>query len=328
METDKFNLKSIKQLLIEEINAYYDIYKLKKSKNNIIEELKRIIELFDSEKYNMLYYNFKNCEDFLKKIKPDINIKQLNNIYFYLSGIVNNYELKEDKDKYDFAISNINNFNNGLKNLLSQLQKEYDSINMDISYQDVTDYQRILANIKNSFPINHYGYEAIKKLLSSKGYSEKEIIILLERVRIYNNRLKIIEKGIKHNPLEAYKLLNILDYGFEQIVIDDNFKSDKCDNLINNVKQVLKYTQDLKEILPAFNGENLFTYGFTIDEFKYVINSLLLYYQNEMYKNYKDLTNLTYYDDIEFRNVFINSYYECLTKYLIVRNYYYSEMIK
>ena len=328
MEKKVLNIHLMKDLLYKEIKTYYNYINTKRSIKSVIDLLVKTNELIEEEKYDVLLKKISAfdvyLEDDLIKLKDKID-----EVYFCLYFLAFSKKENDSSEffnkKYERAINVVNAFARKISEIKRAKSKELQEIESPFSEETFNNYRTLLFDFKDNQVVGYHGYETAKKLLQKSNFSEREIIILLEKIKINNILVNMKRKGLKINKEEIYKVIDIINFGYEKIDVSyyDGKNINKLDNLIETCKLVFRELDfDLvKSLLPEFDGIDGFTQGYTKEEFEYVMKKLLIYVQNQLFDTYKDLTSMEFYEDKEMRNCLVEDYYNDLNLYNSIRSY-------
>ncbi len=326
MESKNLNISLIKELLYLEIKDYYDKINKQKDLQSNISMLEEMIKILESENYEYMkenYILFDSIIPIFFSTTKETSQNILNSLYkaIYNSNSYTNNPEKYLKSDLDKGKKYIKNLINKLNTILEQLQAELVFTKPIISDQIMQEYKLIIHNLKFNQKITSGDYKILLELFKRKNLEEKEIILLLEKVKNHNIRSHIdINKKINYNKLN--EITNIILSGFEEFEditwLEDKRKS-QIDSLINVIMHQGIDENITPELLPKYKGNLTFSENYSLNSVRYLYISLLKHYQEELLEVYKELNNLEHYEDKEYRNTLLTLYKEALQNYIFIR---------
>lgn len=330
----ELNVTFIKNIMYDEIQKYYEVYNKTKTLNFEIAIIDNMINLIKQSKFNQLFNEILNFEILLKE-NTMIHKELLNNVYYYLF-FINEVDMNATKplhtEKIKYAKDKLVRFSQELENIKSSKIKELSKLDVSISYELCLKYKNIMKTFKDGDVIRKEQYELIIELLKKHNFSDKEIIILLEKVKIHNIHSNLRNSNQKFDPFEAYKVIDILSMGYEEIELPytADMNKGRAENIIYSCSILLEDLNygGLNLLLPKYDNNNIFSNGISKDEFEYIMKSLLLKYQDLLYNYSKDLNQLVNYQDKELRNLITDEFQKYLAIYKYLRNHMDSEIEK
>ena len=331
----KLNISLIKELLYLEVKDYYDKTKKQKNIKSDINLLQELITMLESENYKEMndnYILFDSLIPMFLNTSKEVSQNLSNYLYKAICKINNYLNNPEKYLKSDFERGKkyIKNFVNKLTTTLEGLQAELIFSMPSISEETMNEYKSINHNLKFGKEITSNQYKLLVELFKRKKMEDKDIIILLEKIKNHNIILHINDKRkINYEKLEAVS--NIILSGFEQYEdiswLEDERKS-QLDKLIDMIIHQGVDEYITPELLPKYQGKLLFSENYSLNCVKYFYTNILKYYQNELLEIYKELNNLENYQNIEYRNMLINLYNEANKNYLLIRKIMDNEITK
>ena len=332
---NKLNISLIKELLYLEVKDYYEKTNKQTRIQDDINLLNEMIKILESENYKEMKDNFLLFDSlipvFLKTSKE--KSQNISNYLYKAMCKINNYLNNPDKYlKADFERGKkyIKNFTDKLTTTLEELQAELIFTKPSIPEEIMNEYKTINYNLKYGKEITSYQYKLLVELFKRKKIDDKDIILLLEKVKNHNIILHINDKRkINHKKLDTVS--NIILSGFEEYEniswLEDERKS-QLDKLIHTIlhQGIDKYITP--ELLPKYQGNLIFSESYSLNCVKYLYINLLKYYQKELIEVYKELNNLVNYQNIEYRNMLVTLYNEAKKNYLFIRKIMDEELAK
>lgn len=307
-------IDKIVNLLQKYINDYekkqYDLEELK-TKKQLYEELISLLEnksaLNDNKLFiSILLTNIYNNDEY--------NIKFYNALYLFNQNDEKHFDYFGTKIKHQYK--NICQKINNLKNQLANAKRRKNSARKACFY------------LQKRKPLYDYFYifKDIKKIISYYAtmgeITDKDEILLNNELDFYNTN--IIKKESKEKDYRTRKyneIPNILNCGFEmydEVDIDSN-KLESVNSYVNELKTFIN-DLNLKDIIPII--ETYQKYDLNSNEYIYIVNELLKHFLMESLEYYRILLDVSIYKDKEIRDEAINTYYNFLEKYILLRNYY------
>lgn len=329
MTEEKLNISVIKQMLQIEIDDYYNTLNKKKNTELDIKSLEEIIKLLESENFIEMYNNYIIFDSLLPTYFKD-NIETYNTLSSELYKSIylcSNYMSNPDKyleDDYNKAKNFIKKFKNKLLIILETYNALALSYQPIITTEQLIEYKRIKTNLKFGKKISSHQYEELLKLFERKGLTDKQKILLLEKLRNHNVRTHI-EDERKLDYSKIYEITNIELLGFEEFEnitwIEDERKKE-LDSLIQAVKN-LGIDEDITiHMLPSYKGNFKFSQNYELSHIKYLYITLLKYYQDEILEAQQELNKLENYLDKEYRDYLVKLCKDNINNYLIIRKKY------
>lgn len=333
-KTRALNTDLLNSLINDEIQTYYNWNDNRNKLIQFIKKTNQIIELIEDQNYKKLYYAFKEysvlLEECTGKQKDKINDLFFNIYFLSHTSLLGNSVTEYEQEKINYAESNIKKFGISINDIKKEKLIELDNMTPPITEEKFANYRNVSFSFYKNQPIGQNEYKIIIDFLKEKGYNEEEIIVLLERVRIRNVFLDLNKNGRKLNEREAYRTLDIIQMGYEQIDIPfyEGINKNKINVMLDTCKTLLvDYNfNNAKLALPDFDGIDGFTYGYTKDEFEYLMTNLLKYYQEQMINCYKGIIMLENYTDKEYRKYIVEEFYKLVKLYNNIRDYMYNSI--
>lgn len=308
--------KKIEKLLdiyIKQNKTLINEYEKTKIKKSSYEELLELL----NEDYNKLLINQELIIIFLNSIYDD----DLYSEEFRYLITKNNQNTKEINDLISIIVKDY-------KNILEELQL----LELKIEEEKIleTSAKRAKMNIKYHKLLDEKNkdIENVIKILNNLKYSgiitNQESILLTNEINHYNELISV-EKGnptdIEIAKLSYDEIPNIINSGFqEHDIIEVSHKiKNKLDRYVNEIKLQIdnKKDQEIITILKSYQKEDL-----KDNNYNYVIVEILNSYLEELLTLYKLIQDEEIYNDKENRREVVKSYYETLSKYLTILNYY------
>lgn len=325
MDANKLKISLIKEMLYQEIKEYYEITNENRNVESNINALNEMIKLLESEDYEIMMNNYILFDSlipifFSESEESSINILKIlyNSIYFCL-----NYVKKpESFSKQDFIKSkeNIKKISNKLSKVLEIQTAKLLIKRPQSNEKQITEYKKIITNLKYNKPILPNQYQLLLKLFESKNLTQKQIIILLERIKSHNISTHYANKRKIDNNI-THEIINLELLGFEKFE-EINWLEDKRKKQLDALIEAV-ISQGVDEItlqmFPTYKENLTFSDGYDINHIKYFYINLLTYYQNEIIDVQSQLNNLENYLEKESRNFIIELYKEFQKYYLLVR---------
>ena len=229
MEDKKLNISLIKELLNLEIKDYFEKINKKKELQANANLLEEMINILNSNDYASMQENYILFDSILpiffnnETSTQDI-LKALYKHIIYSKNYVNNPEkyLKEDFEKGNKYIKKIIS---KLNNILEQINAEIVFTSPNISKETMLKYKEIIHNLKFNVALSSSDYDLLLELFKRKELSDKEIILLLEKVKNHNIRTHFTDKRKIDND-KLNEITNIMLAGFEPLE-DINWIEDK-----------------------------------------------------------------------------------------------------
>lgn len=332
MNEKKLNISLIKEMLKQEIKKNDDIIKEEKNIKSEISFLEEAIKLIETEDYTKIKENFIMFDTIIELYFNGTSKTYKNVSSKIYKAIYNCYCYQKNSEKYqeeDFVIyrKEVLSFTKKLKNILEKYTAKLLITKHILSDEDIKNYNNILNSFKNGKEINHEQYEILLRFFKSKNLTDKEIIILLEKIKQHNIRTHIE----KIDNTKLFETLNIINSGFE-IFDDISWISSKRKVQLDSLIESIKTQKDIDDItiqmLPFYKGNLLFDDDYTKSEVIYLYTNLLKYYQNELYEINSTLSILDNYQEKDFRQGIIKDYKKLLESYKFLRNTMDTELSK
>lgn len=327
------NITLIKELLYLEVKDYYEKIQKQEKIYSDINLLNEVIKLLESENYMEMKDNFLLFDSLIPVFLKfsDETSKNISNYLYKAICKINNYLSDQErylKSDFERGKKYIKNLTDKLKATLEGLQAELIFTKPNISSETMHEYNVIIHNLKFGKKITTEQYTLLVELFKRKEMDDKDIILLLEKIKAHNIKLHI-NKGINYEKIDAVS--NIILSGFEKYEdiswLNDERKS-QLDELINTIIHQGIDEDITPELLPKYQKDLNFSENYSLNSVKYFYTSLLKYYQNELLEVYKELNNLDNYQNIEYRNVLVDLYKEANKNYLFIRKIMDEELTK
>ncbi|HPF83425.1 MAG TPA: hypothetical protein PLV83_04610 [Bacilli bacterium] len=179
----------------------------------------------------------------------------------------------------------------------------------------IQQYRYILNNIKHNGYINPQGVSFLYELLKPCGFSETEIVDLIEKINISH----VLSVNKKPN----YSVINIVNSDFEKYEIssfDESLSKNSTMNYIDSLYSIIIKNgfEKSKEYLPK-TSDNVYN---TYNEFEYIMKNLINRMIDKLIESKKDITDVETYTDKELKGVAIMEYYEIYEKLSNLKKYY------
>ena len=334
MQNEKLNITLIKRMLFEEIKQFSEWKEKKNKLSKLIEELHIVLDFINHENYIEIY---KNYEKYERTFKEYLNFTQKDcsefYIYLYFLNNFNKNNISElEKQKIEYATNVLKKYYNKIIEELKPKEEELQNIKSPIDEKLIDDYKKLLFDFSYKQIIGPDGYKIIMAFLDKKGFSEKEKVILLEKVKINNIFIELNKKGEKVNMEQINKVLDVINFGYEYLQKPHypNINNNKINIIVESCKTLFAgYNFDnAKAILPEFDGIDSFTYGYSKEEFEYIMIDLLMYYQKQLMYCYSNIIKMDNYIDKDYRYLYVKEYYDNLNMYRRIRKYMDEELEK
>ena len=338
MEDKKYNISYIKNALIDEVRNYYDKKSTINDYNKTIEDLETLLEVMRTKDYKSM-----DNDAFIilfstlaPKYYSDNSIISKKMVNKYLSALMICGNYYNNPEKYDERQAKIaeNELLLGLsffERKLSNIQKEKEeTLNyLHKNSQVIYEYRKIINSFNNGQKIKSYQFIMLEEFFKIKGYSERDIILLLEAVKGNNNILSVKENKGKINFDKIYDVRNIIKRGFEYIekpyIVSD--RKNEYISLIDYIYENHKEgTKVIIKLLPEYNENLEFSYGYDLEAFLFVCKTLLIKFQNELLYYSLEMSCLANYNDIEYRKLIQEEFKLYENIYSTLRNYMYSQL--
>jgi len=293
-------LKEEKENLISKISLYEELLNLLKLDNSSLLENSIMFSILLETIYNNRIYSQELYEILIQQPLNQkyyiIFIKKVEKDYQEIKETLNN--LKEQINRNRYKLSSAYNVRFSLSKNISIL-KSYDIPNVI----DIINYFELAGIISN-----------------------KEAILLINEIELYNRRIKIDKASLtEQNYTDSLygEIPNIIMAGFQEhdVIEVHPSKKDTLDKFAKEIKNMIKYLEK-DQIIGSI--EIYQKYNLEINEYNYLIVKLLDEYLDELMGQYqlmldKDIhTNKSRGERIET----IKDYYNALEIYLILKTYY------
>ena len=263
---------------------------------------------------------------------------ELEHILFNLA-----FEAKELYETYEENKIVLTTYKEDLNNgkVTKEVRKYFhDRYNLDIDIKNLAKYVKVLDNdifileekskivykrkeklFKTSKVLRSYEYisiediNVIKDELIKLGIDSKELITIIEKIKIHNYHLTKKEKNYQHS-VKIHQFLDMFQFGYEKIPLDHGIHNkEKLDREVKNIIELLM-NNTFQIVEDNLNLEKYYSYN----EQKYIYGKLLRYYQTKMQKIVELLVKETeYYFDDELLIQSNNDYFKYLGRYLYIR---------
>lgn len=307
--------------------------KIEKLLDIYIKQNKTLINEYEKTKIKKSSY-----EELLELLNEDYNKLLINQelIIIFLNSI---YDDDLYSEEFRYLITKNNQNTNGINDLISIIVKDYKDILEELQLLELkieeekaleTSAKRAKMNIKYHKLLDEKSkdIENVIKILNNLKYSgiitNQESILLTNEINHYNELISV-EKGnptdIEIAKLSYDEIPNIINSGFqEHDIIEVSHKiKNKLDRYVNEIKLQIdnKKDQEIITILKSYQKEDL-----KDNNYNYVIVEILNSYLEELLTLYKLIQDEEIYNHKENRREVVKSYYEILSKYLTILNYY------
>lgn len=226
-----------------------------------------------------------------------------------------------------------NEYINLLKTMIEEKRNEIKELSPKITFYERKEVIEILKCIRNKEVIENY--EILQKIFKIEGLSEKEQIDLFDAIKISNNIIKLKAKNVFVDIDKLLTTRRILDTGFEETkeVYIDSSRKNELDLIIKNIIQIANtdsknIEENLYMILPEYKSNLVFSENYSVDEFKYIMETLLKNYQDIMFECKENLGKLEIYLDRAAKFCMVDDYEKALYKYKLIRNHYFESIDK
>lgn len=306
--------------------------------DKIIELLKKYINDYENKAKSFESTNIK--KQLFKEIIPLLeNIENINEnklfITILLSNIYNNETYNDTFYKALYSLKN--NDTKEYYSLLAQIKFDYNETlhktntlrtQITNAKQKANTARRSIFYLQNRRPLfdRYYTYQNIRKIIeyyTAMGeITDKDEIILLNELEFYNRNI-IAQPNKEKEYAEAvyHEVPNILESGFE-MYDEIEIQSSRKETLNSFISEIKTYIEQLNkdEIITLI--ETYKKYNLEDKEYRYIVNEILKYYLFQILDYYQILLDATIYQDRSTRFDAIDTYYQLLNKYLIIREYY------
>ena len=214
------------------------------------------------------------------------------------------------EDKYQFYLTKenlmrgINVLNNDLFILEEQKRIEKAKLkNLTLALSSLK-YKQILSPSLMDY---------IKDILLEEKLSEVEIINIFEKIKIHNSKCQDKTNRISGNDL--FLILNMLNQGYEDIVIKDHAKKEKLEMVAKKCLALIE-GNPLTKVTEVLNIEEVYN----AKDARYIYSLMLKHYQNEIIALVEVLKNPEFYFNIAILQDIKDDYKILYQKYMYVRN--------
>lgn len=324
LKNEELNLNLLQHIITQEITKYNDIENKQKEIESNISSLKYIIKILDSNDYVEMQ-QYITLESLLLSILGESTTEKIVDKIYQSAYICANYSNHNDKQQLIASKKTLKDIKIQLKELLTSNKAQLLTISQSITLNELIELKRIKNNLKFNRLIEPHQYNIIKELLTKNKMNTKTIIILLEQVKKHNTKHHIYSQKKKFDTTKTDKIINMLSYGYEKIEDCEcnKHRKNQLDSTLNyiiNISDKLS-SQDIFDYLPTYKKDLLFSDEYDINDFIYLINNLLKYFQNIMFENSELINDYEMYQDTEFRNIISKNYYSALKMYISIRTY-------
>ena len=249
---DNINLFIIASSYQKYYNEYIDKEKIKIDIDNKIVNIKNIKLNIEQkiDTYKELFYNDKNNSNTNKKIKTDLYLEKIDEIYEKINKNLESL-LKKKNNTFNSANNNVN-FNDFLKYFIlsfqvnEQIEKNYIKViykNSKNSNINIKEYLSKLQSYKITFNNLFKDYKKLDKNSETKNLEkkEKENILKLESIKI---QIKSYEKNINSSTIDS----NISQLESKIITTNDQLKNARKDleEIANKKEKIESIKNDIK----------------------------------------------------------------------------------
>lgn len=276
--------------------------------------------------------------DLLKCIIDELKTKNLNEIYTDRIGISMQIEAIYDDSSiyidefYSCILECLNEGNkHSLTSFVKKLENTFEEYQMYLKLDSKNDFSMIPQYLKINKRLKYRQYitsdqlDKIINLLKEYRYDKIDIVILCEKIHLYNNNLY----KIKDKSISKYDVLNMIRTVYEwfpDITISVQ-KDNQLNQLVDNLYDLIVKFKDENELilsnLPVYD-QNIYSEK----EYKKLYYDLMKKIQNEIYSNVKLIEDEDFYFDIDCKESIIKEYQQYLELYLVCRNYFENELEK
>lgn len=230
----------------------------------------------------------------------------------------------------------INNFIIRIKKDYNNLIKEIDALQNTIhnSQNIVSSANRVILCFRQKLPILYakYDIESVKNILNyfqTEGrITNKKELLYINEIEQYNRRIATTsnDKEQAYSNLLYNEIPNILNSGYERYFIPliPQKRAKILDKYINNILAVKNSDTER-----SFDAEDIISlikeykdYDLTNEEYEYIIIGVLNNCIEDLYTYYQFILDKDVYQNRNQRLEVINSYYDELGFYNIIRKYY------
>lgn len=291
---EKFNKKRTNQTLYEEL--------ITTLKEQPIEESKIFVPIL----LNTIYGNNIYVDEFYSILLKSNKEEELRN---FISKLENEYkELKQENNQLNLRI---------LRNseIVSSAYRTRKSLSLNT---EILNSKNDVFNVKKI--INYYGISGV--------ISTREEILLINEIETHNRRVATkhgSKKDQDYTESLYSEIPNILTIGFQEHDKIEVSKERKT-TLDKFVKEIINLIDHIEKEQIIKLIENYQKYNLDNNEYNYIITNVLDTYLEELTTLYTLLLDKTVYRDKDSRTEIVKNYYDVLNKYLIIQNYYTSEL--
>jgi len=334
---NKYNTYYIVSLINNEIEIYENnIKKINETKTDI-KICEDMINLLESNNYGLIRSNMLLFDTFLPVFLNIIDPKNNKLLKRFEEAVFCCTLFEKKPERYDETIKlkcahELKKMCSYLKEVYTKKIIELNNYNQRITLDELIELKRIRNSFKFKKNITSHHYILLIKLFDFNNINDVELIRFLEVIKTYNTKTHAKNKNIKIDYSKLNGVTNLINSGFEYIeipYIEDKSMKTQLDNLVNSIIQVANTSfEDSILMLPNYSGEFTFGDSLSIDDFKYLINSLLKYYQNIHLDLIQEITKLENYEDKGYRNLIVEEYKKIVYRYNFLREYYFKELNK
>lgn len=325
MQTNKLNISLIKQMLYLEIKEYYNNLKEKKNIEADISSLEEMIKILESNNFELMMDNYLLFDTLIPYYFSQSEESSKTLLKLLYSAIYNCENYIKHSEKYseiEFKKNKetIKKINNKLSKVLEIYIAKLLTKNPQKNEKIINEYKEIITNLKFNKPISHNQYEILLKLFEEKKLTDKQTIILLEKIKGHNISTHLNKGKINYN--KTNEIINIQLLGFEKFE-QITWLEDKRKSQLDDLAEIV-FSQGVDEIIlqmcPSYKENLIFSDGYEIDHIKYFYIKLLTHYQNEMLEIHNHFENLKNYLDKNLRDFIVKLYKEYQNYYLLIRD--------
>ncbi len=182
-----------------------------------------------------------------------------------------------------------------------------------LSIDDEITTKRIISSLKYGQVITDEQLNYVKERLDREKVEPRYIIIILERIKIHNAKLKSMEDR-RINYRELYYIINLLNQGFEQIdlpVRDNPTLDEFCNNFVETFNNTpFELCENVLDGITFYNHESM----------EYVYKKIMQYYQEKIYDIIDTLKSIYFYFDNEVIGMVKEEYNSYYFRYMVARN--------
>jgi len=307
--------------IIKLLNEYIDRnWKLKKSYEDNVVKRDLYIGLLP-----LINSNFDTIMDNRLSISILLNSIYDNNTYsdFY-ETLLEKATNGNEKQLRDFVTSINQDFNK----VNSEIEKQLNEINKNRNM--VSSAKRVKLSLRRNTPIIDGKYDVMRVMrifdcFEKEGkISNKEELLFINYIEYYNRRLlssSNSKKEMEYSESLYQRVPNIVNAGYEtypEIEISRNRKI-ILDDFVKQISDAVDLLE-LDQIIDFISGYR--NHQLSDEEYEYIIINILNKYIEDMIDWYSLIINKETYSHRHERLDVVGEYYRCLSRFLVIREYY------